>query len=96
VTIKFQLKKTLSARQTNVTASLFVFREEFHNNPDKQPQWSAFLKKTRLTIVEKGFREVMRLITDFLKLVLISIVDKLPMENLWNSGKEFWDGFTGD
>lgn len=89
--LKKSIERTLLSRQTMVTASPFVFREEFHNDPIKQLQWWAFLKKTRITTVKKGFGEVMERITDFLKPVLISIVDKTPMEKFWNAEKGLWE-----
>lgn len=88
--LKKSIEKTLLSRQTVVIASPFVFREEFHNDPIKQQQWSAFLRKTRITAAEKEFSEVMGRITDFLNPVLISIVDKTSMEKSWNAGKGFW------
>ncbi|HLP47986.1 MAG TPA: nucleotidyl transferase AbiEii/AbiGii toxin family protein [Candidatus Kapabacteria bacterium] len=89
--LKKSIEKTLLSRQTMVTASPFVFREEFYHNPLKQLQWSAFLKKTRITTVKKEFCDVMERITDFLKPVLISIVNKTPMEKFWNAEKGFWE-----
>jgi hypothetical protein len=57
----------------------------------KQLQWTAFLRKTRIEKIEKEFNEVTKRITDFLQPIVVSIRDKTAMKKWWNNEKGIWE-----
>jgi predicted nucleotidyltransferase component of viral defense system len=88
--LKEAIEKTLERRQTSMPDIPVVLRKEFHENKDKQHQWTAFLRKIRMSSVEQDFSKIMNGITDFLKPVVISIIEKRKILNQWYSGEGVW------
>lgn len=87
--LKKAIEKILGKRQTALIVTPLVFRENFRQDKTKQLQWAAFLRKTRINNV-RDFREIMKRITDFLKPIVLSIINKTPMEKLWMSEEGNW------
>jgi len=86
--LKKAIESTFQRRKTFIPDNLLVFRSEFHKDEEKQRQWSAFLRKSRLHDVNQGFNEIMKRITSFLKPIVDSIKDK-------NKEDKTWDAITG-
>jgi len=86
--LKKAIESTFQKRKTFIPDNLLVFRLEFHKDEEKQRQWSAFLRKSRLHDVNQGFNEIMKRITSFLKPIVDSIKDK-------NKEDKTWDAITG-
>ena len=86
--LKKAIESTFQRRKTFIPDNLLVFRLEFHKDEEKQRQWSAFLRKSRLHDVNQGFNEIMERITSFLKPIVDSIKDK-------NKGNKTWDAKAG-
>ena len=86
--LKKAIESTFQRRNTFIPVNLLVFRSEFHRDEEKQRQWSAFLRKSRLHDVNQGFNEIMERITSFLKPIVDSIKDK-------NKGNKIWDAKAG-
>ena len=86
------IENTLESRHTVITGIPIVFTEKFWNDKMKQQQWAAFIRKTRIEKVKKEFSEVMKRITDFLKPMAVSFMekDRTSMERWWNSEKGIW------
>ena len=86
--LKKAIESTFQRRKTFIPDNLLIFRLEFHRDEEKQRQWSAFLRKSRLHDVNQGFNEIMERITSFLKPIVDSIKDK-------NKGNKIWDAKAG-
>ncbi|GAI87846.1 unnamed protein product, partial [marine sediment metagenome] len=86
--LKKAIESTFQRRKTFIPDNPLVFRSEFHKDEEKQRQWSAFLRKSRLHDVNQGFNEIMERITSFLKPIVDSIKDK-------NKENKIWDAITG-
>ena len=67
--LKAAIKNTFANRNTDLPTEPFVFTEVFYNNPDKQTQWAAFLKKNTITDAPQTFKEVVAGIKEFFKTV---------------------------
>jgi len=67
-----------------------IFKSEFHNNKEKQQQWLAFIRKTKIEKVTSNFNEVMERITKLLKPIAIAIQDKVSEEKIWDPIVGFW------
>jgi len=67
-----------------------IFRSEFHRDKEKQKQWNAFLRKSRLQDVNQGFNEIMERITSFLKPIVNSIKDKTREDKTWDAITGCW------
>ena len=57
--LKKAIESTFQRRKTFIPDNLLIFRLEFHRDEEKQRQWSAFLRKSRLHDVNQGFSEIM-------------------------------------
>jgi len=88
--LKKAIESTFQRRNTFIPDNLLVFRSEFHKNEEKQRQWSAFLRKSRLHDVNQGFDEIMERITSFLKPIVDSIKDKNKENKTWDAVSGCW------
>jgi predicted nucleotidyltransferase component of viral defense system len=74
--LKKAIESTFRKRKTSIPDNPLIFRLEFHRDKEKQKQWIAFLRKSRLNDVNKEFNEIMKRITSFLKPIVDSIKDE--------------------
>jgi len=88
--LKKAIESTFQRRKTFIPDNLLVFRLEFHKDEEKQRQWVAFLRKSRLHDVNKGFNEIMERITSFLKPIVNSIKDKTREDKTWDAITGCW------
>ncbi len=88
--IKKAVASTFIRRKTPLYEDPFIFQKEFHNDSGRQRQWTAFLKKSRITAIDASFNQIMEKITDFLKPVLTSIISKTKIEETWNPSLGQW------
>jgi len=88
--LKKAIESTFKRRKTFIPDNLLVFRLEFHRDEEKQKQWSAFLRKSRLYDVNQGFNEIMERITSFLKPIVDSIGDKTREDKIWDAKAGCW------
>ena len=86
--LKKAIESTFHRRKTSIPDNPLIFRLEFHRDEEKQKQWSAFLRKSRLHDINQEFNEIMERITSFLKPIVDSIKDK-------NKEKKIWDAIAG-
>ena len=56
--IKKAIEKTFSNRGTDIPKQSLVFTKEFYEDPTKQLQWNAFLKKSNITSLSLSFKDV--------------------------------------
>ncbi|MFZ2330571.1 MAG: nucleotidyl transferase AbiEii/AbiGii toxin family protein [Atribacterota bacterium] len=89
-TLKKAIELTFLKRDTIIPDNPMIFKSEFHNNKEKQQQWLAFIRKTKIEKVTSNFNEVMERITKLLKPIAIAIQDKVSEEKIWDPIGGFW------
>ena len=78
---------TFTRRQTSIPSQRPVaLSEEFYKNPDKQVQWNAFLKTSKLETVKFEFSEVIEEIERFLMPPLKAASSGSPFMKKWPAG----------
>ncbi len=81
------IKNTFSRRRTPLPAGTpIAFQTTFIQNPIKQTQWRAFVRKTQFVKVEKDFGKTIDFVRSFLLLSLDSIVKSKSFEMTWPPG----------
>jgi len=88
--LKKAIESTFQRRKTPIPDNPLVFRSEFHNDAERQKQWVAFLRKSRLHDVRREFNGIMERITAFLKPIVLSIKNKPSMDKSWDAGEGLW------
>ncbi|MFW5804000.1 MAG: nucleotidyl transferase AbiEii/AbiGii toxin family protein [bacterium] len=88
--LKKAIKSTFLRRKTIFPDNAIIFRSEFHHDKEKQIQWNAFIRKTRLIEVDKNFNQVMDRITIFLKPIVNSIKGKTNDDKIWDINNGIW------
>jgi len=66
-TLRKAIEATFARRQTNLPKSPEAFTEAFANDPTKQAQWAAFLRRNGLTGLTHQFSEVVTVIRTFIE-----------------------------
>jgi len=66
-TLRKAIEATFARRQTNLPQSPEAFTEAFANDPTKQAQWAAFLRRNGLTGITNQFSEVVTVIRTFIE-----------------------------
>ena len=88
--LKKAIGSTFYRRKTSIPDNPLIFRLKFHRDEEKQRQWSAFLRKSRLQDVNQDFNEIMERITSFLKPIVVSIKDKNKENKIWDAIAGCW------
>jgi len=88
--LKKAIESTFYRRKTSIPDNPLIFRLKFHRDEEKQRQWSAFLRKSRLQDVNQDFNEIMERITSFLKPIVVSIKDKNKENKIWDAIAGCW------
>ena len=71
-TLRRAIEATFARRQTNLSQSPEAFTDAFANDPTKQAQWAAFLRRNGLSGITDQFSEVVAVIRKFIEPVLRS------------------------
>ncbi len=79
------IEKTFENRNTALTSDLKVFDREFCTDKNKQTQWKAFLKRTKLTNVSEDLCEVIGDIKRFLVPILDAILEREAPKSNWKA-----------
>ncbi len=87
--IKKAIESTFIRRKTPLTENPLIFQREFHDDSGRQRQWTAFLRKSRIAI-DANFSQIMERITDFLKPVVTSVINKTELKETWNPSLGQW------
>ena len=82
---------TCRRRKTNIRSDAEMFTVDFLNNPDKQTQWIAFIKKGAFIEVPEEFARLMTDLRIFLLPIAQSCEAKKPFKYLWPTGSP-WSG----
>lgn len=83
------IAETFERRGTDLSASNYIFSEDFAQNKDKQKQWHAFLRKNNLNSPNE-FSEIMDYVRNFLKPVAIPLLRKSSFDHVWSFRKQQW------
>lgn len=75
--------KTFKKRSTAISIEPAIFTDAFAKDKVKQTQWSAFLRKNRLTGAPPTFSDILSAISIFLKPVLVSLSAGKPFPANW-------------
>jgi hypothetical protein len=71
-TLRKAIEATFARRRTTLSQSPDVFTDAFANDPTKQAQWAAFLRRNGLTGITNQFSEVVAVLRKFIEPVLRS------------------------
>jgi len=80
---------TFQNRRTDISNAAYIFSEAFYSHPDKQKQWTAFLRTIRQP-AQMQFSEVVLEIEIFLSPVIESILADSDFNGKWNSQERKW------
>lgn len=83
------IQATFRQRQTTVPASPVAFSDNFAQDPGKQAQWEAFLRRYRLADemgIPRTLSEIVQSIASFLRPVLQAILEERCFEQEWSPG----------
>jgi len=89
-TLEKAIESTFQRRSTPMPEDPLVFRAEFHQDKDRQRQWAAFLRKSRLQDLDREFEQLMTRIATFLTPIVHSVRSKEEFENSWDSKTGSW------
>jgi hypothetical protein len=85
-TLAAAIQATFETRRTPLPSSLpLAFSAEFHQSPNKQTQWKAFLKKSGLN-AHSSLEEAIRIVLEFVMPVVEGIADGNREEKIWPTG----------
>jgi predicted nucleotidyltransferase component of viral defense system len=86
------IQNTFKPRSTPLPAGTpEAFKASFIQNPLKQTQWQAFVRKTSFVKVEKDFGKTINLVRSFLLPPIDSIVKTKSFEMTWSAGGPWLD-----
>lgn len=80
---------TFQNRRTDLADAAYLFSEAFYNLPDKQKQWSAFLRGIHHSTPAK-FPEIVLEIKEFLSPLVASILTESDFKHKWNTQTRKW------
>lgn len=81
------IEATLKRRDTILPESLpLAFTDSFANDPSKNTQWNAFIRKNQPWVEESKLSDVLKFLKDFLMLPLSSLIRKNEFTLIWNPG----------
>jgi len=72
-------------RNTPFTANPEVFEPLFARDPDKEPQWKSFIRKTKLTSAPDDFEAVVTVVKTFLEPVAASLAGGRTFRGTWEA-----------
>lgn len=92
--LSLAIQKTFANRKTELVAEPFVFSHSFRQDTNKQIQWAAFLRKSKLVDASGSFSEVVQEIQSFLSPVLRALVMNHSFAARWTA-KDRWLSISG-
>lgn len=78
-------RKTLSRRGTDLDELPYILKEKFAGANEKQKQWSAFIRKSRIDYAPEKFYAVTTQIRDFMEPIVSSIVASDTSNAIWTA-----------
>ncbi len=89
-TLKTAMIRTFRNRKTVISNDLLVFSAVFRENPTKQIQWQAFLKKSLINTAIT-FSQIILEIDHFIRPVIMAITSNVKFQNTWNPAAKKWE-----
>ena len=81
------IRTTFGRRSTQIPNTLpIAFTDEFYNDPQKQTQWRAFVRKTKPEITFGNLDAVIEVVTEFLMPIIDAINGNQPFGSIWAKG----------
>jgi hypothetical protein len=80
------IRKTFANRGTTLEQDLLLFSPSFLEDPSKQTQWSAFVRKSKLIGTPDSFAEVVRANREFLQPLAQAILSGQGFSGRWSPG----------
>jgi predicted nucleotidyltransferase component of viral defense system len=81
--------RTFHRRGTPLSSDPLCFSEPFGKSQSKIVQWSAFLRRNKLTDAPDSFAHVVELIAKFLQPVANAAIGDQPLKATWKAGGEW-------
>jgi hypothetical protein len=79
------ITRTFANRKTSITPSPFALTPAFTADADKQKQWRAFVRKSRLDDTSAELQEVVDFLGQFLLPVAVAIADGHAFNQVWQA-----------
>jgi len=79
------IKKSFSARGTDISAKPVALTNSFAEEPAKAAQWRGFIRKNRLTNVSQDLGEVVKAIAAFLRPIAENLAANQPFRATWKA-----------
>ena len=79
------VEKTFEKRNTPVTLQAALFDPSFGKDGNKNVQWQAFLRKTRIVNAPQSFEEVIDAVKLFLEPIAVSIAEGWAFNSNWSA-----------
>jgi len=76
------------ARAEKIDFDFLLLR--YFSDEEKQKQWNAFLRKSRLHDINQEFNEIVERITSFLKPIVDSTKNKDKVDKIWDAIAGCW------
>lgn len=89
-TLAEAVKKTFANRDTQIPERPLAFSKAFGEDHQKQVQWKAFIRKSKLENAPQGFADVTGRIQGFLQPVIDALLNETPFRQQWRAGGQ-WD-----
>jgi len=80
------IRATFTRRGTELSATPIGLDDAFAEEPGKQVQWTAFLRKIQATTTTTSLLEQVRAVRQFLAPVLVAMVEAVPFTRRWVPG----------
>jgi len=77
------IKKTFSNRRTDISTKPIAFTESFASDSERQRQWAAFLRRSRLDNAPGNFQQVIETISVFLLPITTALSEGKPFKATW-------------
>ncbi|MCI0692495.1 nucleotidyl transferase AbiEii/AbiGii toxin family protein [candidate division KSB1 bacterium] len=87
--LRTSILATFQNRRTDLSNAAHIFSETFYSHPDKQKQWSAFLRTIHQP-ASMQFSEVVQVIKTFLSPVIEAILAKTDFNDKWKTQEGRW------
>ncbi len=87
--LKEAISKTFTNRGTELKNYTYIFSTEFKNAEEKQTQWLAFIKKSRLE-VEQKFNLIIETLKNFIEPPVLFILNNHTFDRKWIKASQKW------
>jgi predicted nucleotidyltransferase component of viral defense system len=88
-TLAAAIKKTFANRDTQIPERPMAFTDEFTKDAQKQTQWKAFIRKSKLENIPEDLSEICSSIQNFLQPVIDALLNDRQLKKVWQVGGEW-------